>query len=91
MIMMEIRLAKTPQVVRLLRALRKHADEGIWLRKLAREAEVSTETASRYVYEYLRPYLQIRELRDIPQRKVVMIRLVREPSLFEGTRIEASC
>ena len=39
--MMETQLAKTPQVVRLLRALRKHADEGIWLRKLAREAEIA--------------------------------------------------
>ena len=72
-------VVSTPRMERILRVLRRHSEGGLWIRKLAREAGVSPDTASRYVYEYLRRFLQVRELTDGPQKKVVFVRLLREP------------
>jgi len=85
---MERPLVKTPQLLKILKVLRKYS-EGVWLRKIAREAELSPDTVSRYVYYYLRPYLQIRELTHLPQRKVVLIKLVKEPKLVERFDFES--
>jgi len=77
-------VVSTPRMERILRVLRRHSEGGLWIRKLAREAGVSPDTASRYVYEYLRRFVQVRELTDGPQKKVVFVRLLREPRTTRG-------
>jgi len=49
-----------------------------------RPAIVMPDTASRYVYDHLRVYVQIRELTDGPQRKVVLVRLIKEPKMVQA-------
>ena len=74
-------VVSTPRMERILRVLRRYSEGGLWIRKLAREADVSPDTASRYVYDYLRLFVQIRELTDGPQKKVVFVRLIKEPQV----------
>jgi lambda repressor-like predicted transcriptional regulator len=75
-------IPRTELNMRILKVLKKHRDRGIWLRKLAREAKVSVSTASRYVYDQFRPYIQIVETADVPQKKVVMVKLIKEPKII---------
>ena len=61
----------------IVKVLLKHKEKGIWIRQLAREANVSTRTASRYVNEVLRDYVTLKSMKK--PYKVTMVRLIEVP------------
>lgn len=70
-------LVYTKLLGRIVKVLLKHKERGLWIRKLAREANISTRTASRYVHEVLRDYVTIQPMEK--PFKVTMVRLIEVP------------
>lgn len=77
-----------PQKIARILAVMVKYPEGLWLRKLAREAGMTHATAGKYISGPLAPMIEITALGEKPLLKVVRLKPAVVQKLSEGMTIE---